>query len=403
MPTVNAPTSPVITQPAAQPAPPADATGAAGATRDGRRVSPGATQGPIAPAVAGATPAPSAGPVRTVEAAPGEAVNRAGELRRPDLPRASLLQRLARYIREGVDKLLARFKQRNSQDARASAPAAPDALPKNFNVDEFVARIDQELAMQDEEIRSHERRLEADPALGRDQAAAGLLKRMSAERDARSLARAEALAGRNPLPALYAQAGKLDAAGDRAGAAAYTGWAAQAFTDTAEYLAGSGNEFFRNVRPERVESLADLDIADVEDVELMILNGKTPRNVDFRGLSRQWRAAADRFGAQTGQYPRRTPVEIERADDRAAAEGYMLQAIDWVNQGRDPRPVLLQHAQDLESRQYEDGVRLAGEPRELRAMAAQYDAVLEKTLGSRAGADWLDQVRSLHEAARQES
>ena len=117
MPTVSAPTSPVITQPAAQPAPPADATGAAGATRDGRRVSPGATQGPIAPAAAGAAPAPSAGPVRTVEAAPGEAVNRAGELRRPDLPRASLLQRLARYIREGVDKLVARFKQRNSQEA----------------------------------------------------------------------------------------------------------------------------------------------------------------------------------------------------------------------------------------------------------------------------------------------
>ena len=81
----------------------------------------------------------------------------------------------------------------------------------------------------------------------------------------------------------------------------------------------------------------------------------------------------------------------------------MLQAIDWVNQGRDPRPVLLQHAQDLENRQYEDGVRLSGEPRELRAMAAQYDAVLEKTLGYRAGADWLDQVGSLHEAARQES
>ncbi|MCY4363353.1 MAG: hypothetical protein OXE42_14450 [Gammaproteobacteria bacterium] len=463
MPIVSAPATPVITPPAAQPAAAPDAAAPAGATHDGRRVSAGAAQGPIAPALAGAAPAPSAAPARTVAAPPGADVNRAAAPRRPDRLRASLLQRLARHVRESFDKLVARFRQRNSQDVRASAPArsvplealqrrvdafadatarsaapepepvvgeylgfpeetiewmkeynqpaaapdtsaqaAQDKLPKNFNVDEFVARLDQELAMQDEQIRSHEQLLESDPALAGDQEAAGLLKRMSAERDARSLTRAEALAGRNPLPALYAQAGKLDAAGDRAGAAAYTGWARKAFTDTAEYLAGSGNELLRNVRPERVESLADLGIADIEAVELMILDGKTPRTIDFRGLSRQWGAAADRIGAQSVQTYPQGPVETERANDVAHVEGYMLQAVAQLSQGLDPRQDLLRHAQDLENKEYADGGRLVRIPQELRTMAAQYEALLQENLGYRAGADWLDQVRSLRETARQE-
>ena len=370
----------------------------------------GGAQSTVAPAVASLVRTPSASRPRVVTATAGDAVNRPGELRLPDRQRASLLRRLARHIREAVGRLVARFRQGSGRDTgaagrRAACPAAgetaqgaQDKLPRNFDAEEFVARLDQEIAMQDAEIRDREGQAQDEPARV-------LLQRMSAERDARVLTRAEVLAGRNPIPALQAQADKLSASGDRALAAAFTDRAA-AFTDTAEYLLGAGNEFFRRPQPERVERLADLGIADIEQVELMILDGKTPRSVDFRGLSRQWRAAADRSGEQQARKARPQGAvewgraDWERADDVSHVEGYIRQAVAGLNIGLDPRPELLRHAENLEKKQYDDRVKLTEEPRQLRAMAAQYEALLQETLGYRAGADWLERVKSLHEAAQ---
>ena len=107
MPPVSGPTTPVDTPPVtpdAQPAPQASPA-PAGVTHDGRQVSAGEAQSPVAPALARGEQAPAAGPTRTAAAADGEFVNQPGELRQPNLQRASLLRRLAHNIRDAVGRL----------------------------------------------------------------------------------------------------------------------------------------------------------------------------------------------------------------------------------------------------------------------------------------------------------
>ena len=129
MPSVSNP-APTVVTPAVTPDIRPDSrasTAPAGATHDGRQVRAGGAQSPVAPALAGAGPAPSDSPARTVTAADGEAVNQPGELRRPGLQLASRLRRLAQYIREGIGNLVARVTQRGNRDAGGGVAGAPAA------------------------------------------------------------------------------------------------------------------------------------------------------------------------------------------------------------------------------------------------------------------------------------
>ena len=122
--------SPSVT-PGGQPDSPASAA-PAGKTRDGRQVSAGGAQSPLAPALAGDGQPAAAGPARTVTAADGEAANQPGELRQPNLQRASLLRRLAHDIRDAVGRLagegmgLARLSANKLRAAFGFEPRTPD-------------------------------------------------------------------------------------------------------------------------------------------------------------------------------------------------------------------------------------------------------------------------------------
>ncbi|MCY4363347.1 MAG: hypothetical protein OXE42_14420 [Gammaproteobacteria bacterium] len=172
MPSVSNPAPTVVTPPVARDSQPDSrvSTAPAGATHDGRQVRAGGAQSPVAPALAGAGPAPSDSPARTVAAADGEAVNQPGELRRPGLQLASRLRRLAQYIREGIGNLVARVTQRGNRDAGggvAGAPAAggPQAAPA-AGAGEQQVRLDPETVAMCAEAISAGKRNFAEQAAG---------------------------------------------------------------------------------------------------------------------------------------------------------------------------------------------------------------------------------------------
>ena len=205
-------------------------------------------------------------------------------------------------------------------------------LPVGFDRQGAIGRLDEEIALQNDELL----RLRSDP-----DADPKHIARVEAEIDARELARTEIEAGRDPRGPLFARADGIDASGveDPEIAAAYR--------DTAGYFGGSG-AFATTSRPE----------------------------VSFDELLAEWRARIDNADSIADNLRPRTEAEIERAEAYSDVASFMRQSVVDVSAGRDPRAELLRHAQDLEAQTFADGETGAGEASMLRTMIAEYNALV---------------------------
>ena len=204
-------------------------------------------------------------------------------------------------------------------------------LPVGFDRQGAIGRLDEEMALQNDELR----RLKIDPDVDPQHIA-----RVEAEIDARQLARTEIEAGRDPRAALSARADDIDASGvDDAEIAA-------AYRDTAGYFGGSG-AFATTPRPE----------------------------VSFDNLLADWRERIVNADSIADNLRPRTEGEIERAEAYSDVASYMRQGVIDVTAGRDPRAELLRHVQELEARPFVDGETGAGEASMLRTMIAEYNAL----------------------------
>ena len=205
-------------------------------------------------------------------------------------------------------------------------------LPVSFDYRGAMDRLDEDIALQNAELD----RLRANPEADSRQIA-----RVEAEIDARKLAQTEIDAGRDPRTALFARADEIDAGG------AIDPEIAAAYRDTANYYGGSG-AFATIPRPE----------------------------VSFDELLEEWRSRITEIDSIVDTHRPWEAAEVERAEALSDVSGFMRQAVIDVSAGRDPRAELLRHATDLEARVFLDGESGADEASILRAMIAEYDAVL---------------------------
>ena len=227
----------------------------------------------------------------------------------------------------------------------ASTPAGQGAgrrLPANVDATGAIQRLEQEIALQTDEIR----RVRDGGGSADD------LRRLEAEREARRLALSELQAGRDPRPALRAQAAEAGEA-----------YRTEAFTDLVDYFGGAGQFSPQGTSPGA-------------------FGGRVPSWLDTSTLIEDWRKRVGALGEMADILNPRTPAEIERAEALSDTESWMRQAIVMMANRQDPSGDLLRHAADLEARTFADGATGAGEASMLRAMAKEYQDLLEEFLGS---------------------
>ena len=209
-------------------------------------------------------------------------------------------------------------------------------LPSNFDGDGAISRLDQEIALQREEIR-------ALGALGPDSPDR---QRMEAELGARQLSRSEFAAGRDPRPALRSRIAEMT---ERRGAGDPR---TRAFEDTLRYFENSGT-----FAPAQAASGDSLTV------------------IGRSRLLSEWRERLFGMRDVVNEQRPRSPLQAERAQLLADAESFVQQAILAVSSRRDPVPELMRHATDLETRRSSDGETAAAEATILRTMAREYVAL----------------------------
>ncbi len=225
----------------------------------------------------------------------------------------------------------------NPNSSEVNVPQG-DALPANFDTEGALARLDQEIELQQQELA----RLMADPEADPSDVA-----RVQAELGARSIAKSEIEAGRDPRPTLYGMAEyQRSLGGDPEVVAAYS--------DTAEYFGGAAGDFNH------------FDGTDVDTSELL---------TEWRSRIESHEDVIERMRSGP-QHPENGAVEalyeVERAEAYEDVVAYARQAMIDVEAGRDPGPELMRHITALESRPFLDGENGAGEASILRAMYQEY-------------------------------
>ncbi len=245
---------------------------------------------------------------------------------------------------------------KDSPEARAAAgsmetpPApGPDAagtmLPSSFDRAGAIGRLDQEIALQRQEVTLLE-------DTGQDPEG---LDRMRAELDAREVSRDQLTLGRDPRVALRArmeEIATLHGAEDPR---------TRAYDDTVQYFTAAG-------------AFAETGVGE----------GKIPDSVDTSGVLADWRGRLAEVQASAGQLRPRSPAEIERAEAFDDVSGFMQQAVVETSSRRDPRPELIRHAASLEGHHFQDGGSGAAEASMLRTMAKEFAQVLQESQGPNA-------------------
>ena len=236
-------------------------------------------------------------------------------------------------------------------DDEALAAPPPAATPPGQGAGRLSARTDttgaiqrlgQEIALQTEEIR----RVRDGGGSADD------LRRLEAEREARRLALSEMQAGRDPRPALRTQA-----------AEAQEPYRTEAFTDLFDYFGGSGQFSPQGTSPRTGG-----------------LHSRIPSALDTSELIAGWREQVGALSEAADVLNPRTAAEIEHAEALSDTESWTRHAIVMIANRQDPSSELLRHAADLEARTFADGTTGAGEASTLRAMAKEYQDLLEEFL-----------------------
>ena len=237
----------------------------------------------------------------------------------------------------------------NGESAAAPPPATPLSdqgvgrpLPANVDTTGAIQRLEQEIALQTDEI-------------GRWRDGGGSadeLRRLEAEREARLLALSELEAGRDPRAALLAQ-----------GAGAGEAYRTEAFTDLVDYFGGAGQFSPNGTSPGA-------------------FGGRIPFGLDTSALIEDWRTRVGALSEVTDTLNPRAAAEIEHAEALADTEAWMRQAVVMMANHQDPGGELLSHAANLEALTFADGTTGAGEASVLRTMAMEYGDLLEEFLGS---------------------
>ena len=242
----------------------------------------------------------------------------------------------------------------------ASTPAGRGAgrrLAANVDTAGAIKRLEQEIALQTEEIRR----------VREGGGSADDLRRLEAEREARRLALSELRAGRDPRPALRTQAADAGEA-----------YRAQALTDLVDYFGGAGQ-----FSPEGTTPGA--------------FGGRVPARVDTSALIEDWRERVAAFSEAADALNPRTAAEIGHAEALSDTESWMRQAVVMMANRQDPSDELLRHAVELEARVFADGTTGAGEASMLRAMAREYRNLIEELLaGLPVGPLHLDEIETPH-------
>ena len=241
----------------------------------------------------------------------------------------------------GKDSPEARLAARSTETPPAPGPDNAGAmLPSSFDRAGAIGRLDQEIALQRQEIARHE-------DTGQDPEG---LDRMRAELDAREVSRDQLTLGRDPRDALRS---RMEEVAARHGAQDPR---SRAYDDTVKYFTAAG-------------AFAETGVG----------AGKVPESVDTAGVLADWRGRLGEVQARAGQLSPRSDAEIERAEAFADVSGFMQQAIVEMSSRRDPRPELIRHAANLEHSQIGDGGSGAGEASMLRTMAKEYTLLLQES------------------------
>ena len=226
-----------------------------------------------------------------------------------------------------------------------STPPGQDtgrALPPNVDTTGAIQRLQQEIGLQSEEIRRVR-----DGGGSIDE-----LRRLEAEREARQVALGELQAGRDPRPALRAQAASAEEA-----------HRAEAFTDLVDYFGGAGQFSPQGTSPGA-------------------FGGRIPPWLDTGTLLDDWRERVGAFAQAADALNPRTSAEIGHAEALSDTEAWMRQAIVMMANRLDPCDELLRHAADLEARTFADGTTAAGEASMLRTMAKEYQDLVQEFVSS---------------------
>lgn len=238
-----------------------------------------------------------------------------------------------------------------SEPLAAPPPATPPSgqgaghrLSARTDTTGAIQRLGQEIALQTEEIR----RVRDGGGSADD------LRHLEAEREARQLALSEMQAGRDPRAALRTQA-----------AEALEPHRTEAFTDLVDYFGGAGQFSPQGTSPRTGG-----------------LHGRIPSSLDPSALLAGWREQVGALGEAADVLNPRTAAEIEHAEALSDTESWMRHAIVMIANRQDPSDELLRHAADLEARTFADGTTGAGEASMLRAMAKEYQDLLEGFLAS---------------------
>ncbi len=269
-----------------------------------------------------------------------------------DLPSADMLRGLPddRPSQPSEPPAVSRFHGGGGERVEAPPPATPAGegaghrLSARTDTTGAIQRIRQEIALQTEEIRR----------VRDGGGTADVLRHLEAEREARQLALSEMQAGRDPRPALRTQA-----------AEAPEPHRTEAFTDLVDYFGGAGQFSPDGTSPTTGG-----------------LHGRIPSALDTSELIAGWREQVGALSETVDALDPRTAAEIKRAEALSDTELWMGRAIVLVANRQDPSDVLLRQASDLEARTFADGTTGAGEASMLRAMANEYQGLLEELLAS---------------------
>ena len=228
-------------------------------------------------------------------------------------------------------------------EADGKVPELADAppgvrLPASFDRAGAIARLDQEILWQREELHDLRNAKEKSPEN---------IRRMQAELHARELCRTEFASGRDPRLALRAT---IEESGIRHGDDHHR---TRAFLDTLDYFENCGAFAAGEAQARNV-----------------------PTGIDTSPLLAEWHQQLHTLQGALGGFAPRSPADFERAEALADVEGFMQQAIMELSSRRDPRPELLRHADELERRRFGYAMDAADEAQMLKTMAREYGQLL---------------------------